>query len=92
MSEIMKDMTKIPLEVATHPFEGAIVYMNRYWVVLDDSILIYKDFSPQCNRNKRLVEKSLQPLYPGAEVRFLEVVYLDLLDKNIEAANRRSRC
>ena len=74
-----KDLTKIPIEQATKPFEGAVVYMNRWWIVVDENILLYKKYSPQCNKDRRVVEKGLQKLYPGSEVKFLEVVYLDMI-------------
>lgn len=74
-----KDFTRIPVEEAVKPFEGAVVYMNRYWIVQDGNILLYKGRSPQCNHQKVVVEKSLQKLYPNSEVKFLEVVYLDMI-------------
>lgn len=74
-----KDFTKIPIDIATQPFEGAVVYMDRYWIVQDGCILLYKKYSPQCNKDERVVERSLKKLYPGSEVKFLKTVYLDML-------------
>lgn len=74
------DFVCISVQDAITPFDGAIVYKDRWWIIENGNILLYRGVSPQCNRDKRVVEKSLQKLYPGSEVKFLETVYLDLLD------------
>jgi len=66
---------KIPISKAIVPFTGAQVWVNYYWVVVDECILFYKRTAPQCNSNKELTERVRDKLYPGAEVRFIPLVY-----------------
>lgn len=74
-NDILKHITKVPIEKATKPFDGAIVIANRYWIVIDDCILFYRKHSPQCNSQLAVVESIKKRLYPDAEIRFLECVY-----------------
>lgn len=70
-----KLLTAIPVEKATTPFDGAYVYANRWWIVRDGCVLFFCKFAPQCNPNKEITERLRDRLYPGAEVRFLPVVF-----------------
>jgi hypothetical protein len=72
----MEQITKIPIQVAKQPKDRYVVHQNRYWIVLDNSILLYKGRSPQCNHNKMICEKIRDKLYPEASVEFIETVYL----------------
>ena len=76
----MKHMTKIPIEKATTPFNGAEVLTNRWWSVLDGCIFIYRDVSPQCNSQKEISEMLTKKLFPGGESVFLPVVYIKRRD------------
>ena len=66
---------KIPISKAIVPFTGAQVWVDYYWVVVDECLLFYKKTAPQCNSNKGLTEKVRDSLYPGAEVRKIPLVY-----------------
>ena len=72
----MDRVTKIPIEEATTPREGARVYKDRYWTVLDECILLYDGFAPQCNPNKDIAELVGKKLYPNSDIRFIETVFL----------------
>lgn len=67
---------RVPLEVLTTPREGALCYLNRYWLVTDaDEALFYKHYtSPQCNTDKSIVERRLKR--PGTKVVFVPVAYI----------------
>lgn len=66
---------KIPVSKAIVPFTGSQVWVDYYWVVVDECLLFYKKTAPQCNSNKELTEKVRDKLYPGAEVRKIPLVY-----------------
>jgi hypothetical protein len=68
-------ITKIPLEKAQTPFNGAEVMTDRYWVVEDGCILFWNKYSPQCNSQKSVAEYIQKKLYPSGSVMFLPVVY-----------------
>ena len=78
MAVDMNKITKVTIEKATTPFNGAMVMTNRYWIVIDDCILFFgKNKSPQCNSDQRLAEYINKRLYPEASVKFLPVVYIE---------------
>lgn len=68
---------KIPLAKATAEpdKEGSYdLLANRYWQVVDDCILLYMGFAPQCNSNQSIAER----LAGGVgEVKFLPRVWLE---------------
>ena len=53
---------KIPIEEVTTPVNGRIAYVNYWWAVTDDGeVLFYvgpngRSNTPQCNRDKAVVE------------------------------------
>jgi hypothetical protein len=72
-----EDFTKIKIEgvcktpTTSGPWE---LIADRFWAVTeDDSILLYKGRSRQCNPNKEIVDKIIS----GAEHPGVKVVYLD---------------
>jgi len=65
----------IPVEEAIRPKNGATVYTNKYWAVLDGCVLFFRGFAPQCNANKELAEMVVSRLYPDAEIELLDCVY-----------------
>ncbi len=73
----LKLCKKIPLEKATTPVDGAEVMANRYWVVVDECILLYRGVAPQCNGNKEVADSIQKKLYPDGKVLHLPVVYVD---------------
>ena len=79
MSEALGRCTKVPLSVATKPRSGVFsIDVDLWWVVIDECILMYRGRSPQCNPHKRMVEKLVDRMYPGAEVRQVPVVYIPM--------------
>lgn len=77
---ILDDCTKLPVSRVIIPFNGARVYTDSYWIIVDECILLYKGHSVQCNVNKEIADKIRDRLYPGKEVRFLPLVYLESKD------------
>lgn len=71
----MGEYTRIPVEKAMKPFDGARVLTNRWWVVVDECLLFYRGFSPQCNAIESIT-KRLAAIHPSGEVRFLETAYV----------------
>lgn len=70
----------VPLSEATKPKDGECL-TNRWWVYKpDEGILFVKvakvNYSPQCNSNKIITEGIRDKLYPGHDIRYVEVVYL----------------
>jgi hypothetical protein len=75
--ENCKLLTKIPIEKATKPFDGARVYADKWWIVMDGCVLFYRGRSPQCNANEDIAKRLRDRLYPGAEVHQLAVVFAE---------------
>lgn len=68
--------TKYPINKATKPPPGGLcwVYTDRYWLVVDECILFYRGFSPQCNPDRRLCE--LRKDLAEADIVFLSQVFV----------------
>ncbi len=77
MSKLLDRVVRVPVEKILTPFDGAEVCMNWWWIVLDGCVLFYRGFAAQRNKDKELTESIRDKLYPGAEVRFIPVAYLD---------------
>ena len=85
-----KDKYKmVPIELLTRPpaYEGDFAaYRDRYWAVKDGNLLFYggnsrtKYWSPQCNRNKAVVENLTVDgrCHETCEVVFLPMVYIPI--------------
>lgn len=71
----MRLLVKVPIKEATTPTDGSRVYANRYWTVMDECILFWRGFAPQCNSNEDIAKKVRDKLYPECDVRFFEVIY-----------------
>jgi hypothetical protein len=62
--------------------DGATVYAEKYWVVQNESVLLFQAnprrgyCSPQYNGSEAIAKKIQEKLYPQAEVRYLAAVYL----------------
>ncbi len=55
------------------------IYKSRWWVIDEnENALFYNGYSPQCNINKTMVENLRDKLYPGLEVRFIDVTYIPI--------------
>lgn len=70
---------KYPLDSLTVPSEGSIVYMKRYWIIHEGSVLRYKPSKAwQCNSHPEIIDQILKnnPLYEGCTVQFYEFLYI----------------
>lgn len=67
---------KIKVEEAILPKDGWTVLTNRWWIVKDECVMLFKGWSPQCNSEKKISESIRDKIYPGAVVRFLEAVFV----------------
>lgn len=78
MSKLNRNLiTKIPIEKAIIPFDGAKVMTDRYWIIEDESILFWNKYSPQCNSQKEIAESIQKKIYPNGSVRFLPIIYVE---------------
>ena len=70
---------KYPIESLTEPTDGSIVYMKRYWIIHEGSVLRYKPSKAwQCNSHPQIIDQILKnnPLYEGCTVQFYEFLYI----------------
>ena len=67
-----------PLSDITNPKDGAITYMNNYWLTKDGNAFKSKrGGSFQCNKDKRVVEHVYaEQLSNGYEVTFIPIAYV----------------
>lgn len=55
-------ISRFAFKDVTKPFEGARVYMNRYWVCMDGDptqAAFFDEHYPQCNTNAGIINSSL---------------------------------
>jgi len=72
---------KYPLSEVTQIRDGATCWMDRYWTVTENQeILIYMNYSPQCNSNREIAEQQIQAIknrgYENCHLEFIPLVYL----------------
>ena len=68
--------TKVPIAKISTPETGLFfVWVNAWWVVVDDCVLFFRGRSPQCNCDERLARKIAEKLYPGADVRQIPLAF-----------------
>lgn len=67
---------KYPISKATKPPQDGLcrVYSDHYWLVIDECILFYRGFSPQCNSDRRLCELCKE--LPDSDVVLLSQVFV----------------
>lgn len=72
----MRKFWFVPIRKLTAvPDEGMVTIMrDRYWLVEKGCVLFYKTGSPQCNRNKRIVDRWAK----DREVVFIPVAYVPI--------------
>lgn len=76
-------LVKVSIDEVQEPKYGQSVITDSWWVAKDGHVLGFKPFgpnskgrpTPQCNRDKRVAEKVLAPMYPGYELVYLPVAY-----------------
>jgi hypothetical protein len=63
----------VPLSELSTPRSGPLdCWLNRYWCVCDEGALFFRGLSPQCNADRRVVER-LCPAW--ARVEFIPVAF-----------------
>jgi len=67
----------IPVEEAIKPKDQHVALIDRWWIVVDNCIMIYADFAPQCNRDKRISEKIQKKIYPMGTVEQIPMVFIN---------------
>lgn len=78
MVDMLKDITYISIEDLTNPRDGEVM-SDRWWIVdPEKGALVFKGFSPQCNRNE-LITRRLLEMYPGCEARHIPFAYVGRL-------------
>lgn len=76
-----ENYTQIPLEKVLVPKDGDRVYENRWWIIKDECVLLYRGRAPQCNANKSISVRIRDKIYPGCDVRYFETIFLPLRDE-----------
>lgn len=68
-----------PIEELKVPQDNHKVYMKRYWIVYEGSVLRFKKTKAwQCNGFKQIVEQVIEtnPIYEGCEIQYFEYLYV----------------
>ncbi len=69
---------KVPIESILSSFDGARVITDCWWCVLDEHVMFHRQAgTPQCNSIKDIACRVGQKLYPGCEIRFIAVAYVE---------------
>jgi hypothetical protein len=68
----------VSIEDVSTPKEGYIVRLNRWWIVRDGHVLFYKQYWPQCNPSKEMVEYWIRtrPEFDGCEAIQIHITYI----------------
>ena len=77
MTRPLDKITKVPLATLTTPREGAMVLLDRWWVVDDEGAYRWGVASWQCNSHRTIVERLAAKAYPDARIEFIPVAYVD---------------
>ena len=78
----MERYTRVKVSDITSPLGKDVVQVleDRYWVVTqEDEVLLYRGYSPQCNRNKKIVEKQMR-MHEGCTIKHLPVAFVPWSD------------
>lgn len=74
----MEQYIKVKVDDITSPLGKDVIQVleDRYWIITpDDEVLLYQGYSPQCNRNKAIVERMMHR-HRGCTVRHLPVAFV----------------
>jgi hypothetical protein len=76
------NIKKVKISELNTPKNGLFdIHIDHYWIVTkDDEVLIYRDFSPQCNMSETLTTKLRDKIYPDCDVKQIPVIYLPYKD------------
>jgi hypothetical protein len=72
------DFEHVHVDELVTPREGQVVYLNRWWVVVNDHVLFYNRgsaYAPQCNPDKTVAEYMVKK-YPNASVYQIPVAFV----------------
>jgi len=71
---------KMPVSELITPEDGRMVYCNRWWCVTEnDEVLFFRSYvSPQCNSDKRLVDRLCKMKPFKTEAKFISVAYVPI--------------
>ena len=70
---------KFPIEVLKEPKNNHKVYMKKYWIVHEGSVLRYKKTkSWQCNGLKEIIQQVMNgnSIYDGCVIQYFEYLYV----------------
>ena len=81
MTILVKNCDRIPLEELKTPKDGYLVYKDRYWIICEGYALIYRgpyghNYSPQCNRYKKIVDKTAKFYDKSMEIALVPLAYI----------------
>jgi hypothetical protein len=80
-ARLEKNIELVDIADAATPRDGVFrVIVDAWWIVKDEKIMMYRGFSPQCNRDRKLAESVRKKLYPECELRQLPAVYVPWKD------------
>ena len=74
----LDDFEHIHVDELVTPREGQVVYLDRWWIVVDDHVLFYNKgyaYSPQCNRQKSVAEHMVKK-YPNGTTYKIPVAFV----------------
>lgn len=74
----LSDFDHVHVDELVTPHEGQVVYMDRWWIVIDSHVLFYNKrgaYSPQCNHDKTVAEYMVRK-YPNATVYQIPVAFV----------------
>ena len=75
-----EDFSKIPINTISEipQWQFAEIVRDRWWAATDDDcVLVYKEYSKQCNSNKAIVERLISiNNHPGTKVVFIPIAFM----------------
>jgi hypothetical protein len=74
----LSDFEHVHIDELVTPRDGQVVYLDRWWVVVDDHVLFYikrGSYSPQCNMQKTVAEHMVNR-YPNATIRQIPTAFV----------------
>lgn len=82
MSVKAEDFVRVPLAEITKPRDGAMAYVDHWWVVTpQDEVLFFKRKwgSPQCNHNESITKRLGCPQIEGCRAQFVPLAFVPIL-------------
>ena len=73
---VLEQCKRIPLAKATEPPTKSGTYnliVGHYWQVVDDCLLLFRGFAPQCNANESITKRLAGDT---GDVQYIERVWL----------------